>query len=114
MKKFFVSIIIGILVLSGLGASAIQKSQENVEIDFPAQGYTYRGTHTALGEYGTATWCGYCKYAHGALKELYAEGQLDFNYVALVCDKNSVAYSYAVSHFNCICLALGETQLSSE
>lgn len=59
-----------------------------------------RGTHTALGEYGTATWCGYCKYAHGALKELFAEAQLDFNYVSLVCDKNSVADSYATTHFN--------------
>ena len=57
-------------------------------------------THTVLGEYGTATWCGYCKYAHGALKELYAEGDLDFYYVTLVCDMNSIAYSHAVNDYN--------------
>ncbi len=100
MRKILPFLVVGVLVLSGLGASALQTSQENVKVDAAKENSTQRGTHTAFGEYGTATWCGYCRYAHGALKELYAEGQLDFNYVALVCDKNSVAYSYAVSHFN--------------
>jgi len=48
-------------------------------------------THTVFGEFGTATWCGYCKYAHGALIELYGEGQLDFFYVTMVADKNTNA-----------------------
>ncbi|MDH7517014.1 MAG: PKD domain-containing protein [Candidatus Thermoplasmatota archaeon] len=100
MRKIVPILLVGLLVLSGLGAGAFQISQENVKVEITKENSTKRGTHTALGEYGTATWCGYCKYAHGALKELYAEGQLDFNYVSLVCDKNSVAYSYAISHFN--------------
>lgn len=100
MKRIIPMLIIGVVLLSGFGAGALQTSQETTTIDDTNNKPSYRGTHTALGEYGTATWCGYCKYAHGALKELYAEGQLDFNYVSLVCDKNSVASSYATSHFN--------------
>jgi glutaredoxin len=102
MKKVVPLLLVGVLVLSGLGASVVslQPSHESVLIDVDTEHSPLRGTHTAFGEYGTATWCGYCKYAHGALKELYAEGQLDFNYVTLVCDKNSVAYNYAKTHFN--------------
>lgn len=47
-----------------------------------------KATHTVFGEYGTATWCTYCKYAHGALKEIYADGIYDFYYVSLVDDKD--------------------------
>ena len=47
-----------------------------------------RSTHTVLGEYGTATWCGYCRYAHAALKNIYAGGQQDFYYVTFVNDMN--------------------------
>jgi thiol-disulfide isomerase/thioredoxin len=98
MKKILPFMVIGIFVLSGLGASAVnieENDNENVNTDS-----SDRATHTVLGEYGTATWCGYCKYAHGALKELYAEGQLDFYYVSLVCDKNNKAMSRARNGFN--------------
>ena len=95
MKKILPILVMSILVLSGLGAGALQTSQGSVKGN-TAQ----RGTHTALGEFGTATWCPYCRFAHGALMELYAEGQLDFNYVTFVCDKSAVASSYCTSHFN--------------
>ena len=36
------------------------------------QGSEPLATHTPLAEFGTATWCGYCKYAHAALKNVYA------------------------------------------
>jgi len=58
-----------------------------------------RATHRPLAEYGTATWCGFCKYAHGALKQLYAETTHDFFYVSLVTDKCTKASSRA-SQFN--------------
>jgi hypothetical protein len=47
-----------------------------------------KGTHTVLAEYGTATWCGFCKYAHAALKNIWAGGQQDFYYVVFVNDVN--------------------------
>ena len=88
---------VGIFVLSGLGAGASTTIQEEISNETNS---SERATHTVLGEYGTATWCGYCRYAHGALKELYAEGQLDFNYITYVGDKNNVGYSYLISHYN--------------
>jgi thiol-disulfide isomerase/thioredoxin len=98
MRKLSPFVIIGILVLSGLGASAITIEEENNENNNYYN--SERATHTVLAEYGTATWCGFCKYAHGALKELYSEGQLDFYYVTLVCDENSIAYSRAKTDYN--------------
>ncbi|MBU1940707.1 MAG: hypothetical protein KKC68_02930, partial [Candidatus Thermoplasmatota archaeon] len=103
MKNILPYLVIGILVLSGLGASAAVVDQESIMIETTNEtiiASSERGTHTVLGEYGTATWCGYCKYAHGALKALYAEGQLDFYYVSFVSDKNSVAATYLSSTYN--------------
>ena len=98
MKKILPIMVIGILVLSGLGVSAAnieEQSKEEINIES-----SDRATHTVLGEFGTATWCKYCKYAHGALKELYSEGQLDFYYVTLVDDVNSDARARARTDFN--------------
>ena len=85
MKKIIAICILGLLLISSFGlitAPIYAEKTEEGERDV---------THTALGEYATASWCGPCKFAHGALKELYAEGNLDFYYVSLVCDKNTVA-----------------------
>jgi thiol-disulfide isomerase/thioredoxin len=103
MKKILPIVVVGLFLLSVFGANAIQiektdSLKENIILN--DEEISQRGTHTVLGEYGTATWCGYCKYAHGALKELYAEGQLDFYYIIYVCDMNSVASSYCSSHYN--------------
>jgi hypothetical protein len=57
-------------------------------------------THSVLGEYGTATWCGYCKYAHGALKEIFIEDNYPFYYVSYVGDKNTVGYNHMNSYYN--------------
>jgi hypothetical protein len=102
MRKIIPFVVIGILVLSGLGASAINVAKENTNIETTEKiiNENTRSTHTVFGEYGTSTTCGYCKYAHGALKELYAEGQLDFYYVSLVCNQNSIAYARAQNDYN--------------
>ncbi len=100
MKKILPICIIGVLILSGFGAGALNAEKENVNNDTNIVNSSERATHTVLGEYGTATWCGYCRYAHGALKELYAEGQLDFYYITYVCDMNPTGYSYCISHYN--------------
>lgn len=98
MKKKIIYMLVCMLVIStftGIVSSSepqIKYSNEEITIlDF---------THTVFGEDGTATWCGYCKYAHGALKEIYAEGQYPFYYVTLVDDKNSKAASRVRSDYN--------------
>ncbi len=48
-------------------------------------------THTIFAEYATTTWCGYCKYAHAALKNIYASELYPFYYVILVRDVNEHA-----------------------
>jgi len=53
-------------------------------------------THTVLGEEATATWCGYCPTVMQIMDNIYNSGQYDFEYVTLVCDKNS----YALSRYN--------------
>lgn len=98
MKKILPILIIGILVLSGLGASAIDlEKDDNDNNNYFSGG---KASHAPIAEYGTSTTCGFCKYAHGALMELYEEGQLDFYYVTLVCNKNSNAYARARNDFN--------------
>jgi thiol-disulfide isomerase/thioredoxin len=104
VKKSLAILVVGFLVLSGFGAFALDSDKK--ELDSESIVYETLGdgtrdfTHTVFGEYGTATWCGYCKYAHGALKELYAEDQLDFYYVSLVCDKNGVANNRVQNDYN--------------
>jgi glutaredoxin len=87
MKKIIIICIVGILLSTAFGAVAVTNNGQ-IKDD---KNQNSRATHTVFGEYGTATWCGYCKFAHGALKEIYAEGQYDFYYVSLVTDKNAKA-----------------------
>src|SRR4030043_1669627 len=84
MKKILSIIILGLLLTSASGLFFIPSSAEK-------SGSNSFATHTVLGEDGTATWCGYCKYAHGALKEIYKQDWYDFYYVCLVDDKNTHA-----------------------
>jgi hypothetical protein len=90
MKKIIPLVIVGILIISGFGAIATDSEDEK---SFYKTNETNREkgnlfTHTLIGEFGTATWCGYCKYAHGALKNLYAGGWYPMYYVSLVDDVN--------------------------
>jgi len=107
MKKIIATIVVGIFVLSGLGAVAmssddvkpvLETTNNEIEMnDVSPKDYTdtnfdnTRATHTVLGEQCTATWCSWCKYAHGALKALYKGGWHDFYYIGLVDDKNTHA-----------------------
>ena len=88
MKKLISIVILGIFILSGLGAVA--ENNTNMEKNT----ITFSGgdeTHTVFAELGTSTMCGFCKYAHGALKNIYEQGNYDFYYISLVDDKNTVA-----------------------
>lgn len=97
MKKSISIILVGIVVYTTFGAAFIP---DNVYTKEDNQQTTRDFTHTVFGEFGTATWCGYCKYAHAALKEIFAEGQYPFFYVSLVTDKNTVAYQRCINDYN--------------
>ncbi|KYK23693.1 hypothetical protein AYK21_02105 [Thermoplasmatales archaeon SG8-52-2] len=102
MKKILPILVIGIFILSSFGAVAVRNELKLTKFEFNENEQNTegsKGTHNAFGEYGTATWCGYCKYAHGALKELYSEGYSDFYYVSLVDDKNTEA-AWRIDQYN--------------
>ena len=90
MKKIMSIVILGLLLTSASGFIIMQSSAQQ-------SGLNNFGTHIVLGEFGTATWCGFCKYAHGALKEIYKNDWYDFYYVSLVCDKNTHSYYRAIN-----------------
>jgi hypothetical protein len=97
MKKFFIALIIGIFVLSGLGAGAIKS--DGIKPIFETSDYQEQSigslprdyTHTVLVEVGTATWCPACPASNSAWHTIYASGNYDFEYTELVYDKNSKA-----------------------
>jgi hypothetical protein len=66
--------------------SSVNKSSESV-INRSNNNYT----HTILGECGTGVGCTFCKYAHAALKTIYAGGWHPFYYISLVSDRNTHA-----------------------
>ncbi len=97
MKNVIPAVIIGMIVLSGLGASAVQNDtiqptavtavQPSLTNPTPKRDYT----HTVLVEVGTATWCPSCPQSNDAWHSIYGEGTYDFEYTELVYDKNPVA-----------------------
>jgi thiol-disulfide isomerase/thioredoxin len=103
MKKFFLIFIIGILVLSGLGAGAIKSNgikpvfETNYNQEPLNDPLAY--THTVLVEVGTATWCPSCPASNSAWHTIYESGNYDFEYTELVYDKNAKA-SQRFSEFN--------------
>ena len=77
------------IAFSGFNTIAQEEIEEIVDIHETTTTDGSKGTHTVLAEYGTATWCGYCKYAHAAFKNIWAGGNQDFYYVIFVNDVNS-------------------------
>jgi len=57
-------------------------------------------THTVFCEEVTATWCQYCPAAAEGLHTVYESGEYPFYFVALVTDKNDIAYERAISNLN--------------
>lgn len=97
MKNMLPAIVIAMVVLCGLGASALQSQpiqpaaltthQDPYVNPAPKEDYT----HTVLVEVGTATWCPSCPQSNDAWHTIYGGGAYDFEYTELVYDKNPVA-----------------------
>lgn len=99
MKKILPLIIIGMFVISGIGAVAIEstsekndfKTSENENLICNNSPRDY--THTVMVEVGTATWCPSCPQSNTAWHTIYESGDYDFEYTELVYDLNSKASS---------------------
>lgn len=89
MKKIIILALVIILVSSTVvGVSSGPKSTEKTIDNKPVK-LDY--SHKILAEYFTMTTCIPCKYAHSALKALYAGGWHPFYYITYVYDKNDDA-----------------------
>jgi hypothetical protein len=101
MRRILPFVVIGILILSGFGAVAINNDEDKLEYEqieertIGDRGIEY--SHTILGEFGTATWCPYCVYGDEALGNIYTGQWHPFYYIALVCDVNTNAYQRAIN-----------------
>jgi len=95
MKKILPFVVIGILVLGGLGAVALESDKKELNSEILDIEYKSGGsrdyTHTVLVEVGTATWCSSCPASNAAWHSIYGSGNYDFEYIELVDDENSVA-----------------------
>ena len=58
---------------------------------YESEGSPLPATHTVLVEACTASFCSPCAVAAAYMHDIYESGQYDFNYVALVSDKNPYA-----------------------
>ncbi|MFW6121107.1 MAG: hypothetical protein ACOC80_09450, partial [Petrotogales bacterium] len=88
MKEKFIYVIICVLIISTIAGAAASASIKSIE---RANVSTESYSHNILGEYFTYTTCQPCKYAHAALKNLYAGGWHPFYYITMVYDVNKWA-----------------------
>jgi hypothetical protein len=91
MKKIFIGVMLMVLLVVPIaGASDIQ-SINTKDISAKANFSKDDFTHTVFVEACTQTWCPPCATAAVAMNDIYSGGTYDFNYVALVSDKNLYA-----------------------
>jgi hypothetical protein len=97
MKKSLPFMVIGILILSGFGAVAINSDNEKLglkAIEYKTPVREERDfTHNVLVEYGTTRTCPYCPAVSGYLNDLYNSGEYDFYFVTLNTDCETLANS---------------------
>ncbi|MCX6666696.1 MAG: Ig-like domain-containing protein [Euryarchaeota archaeon] len=97
MRKIVPFLVVGILVLSGLGAVALNSdTKQSNGNDQGKEVYT----HTVLVEVGTAQWCGPCASWNTNIYNAYNSGSYDFEYVEMIYSDhnsnilNNLAYSW--------------------
>ncbi len=95
MKKIFPIVIIGIFLLSGFGASALNNSIKETSsktIEFQQEISEDRSyTHNVLVEFGTISTCSHCPAVRGYLNTIFSSDNYDFYYVTLNADKEPLA-----------------------
>jgi glutaredoxin len=95
MNKILPIVIIGIFILSGFGASALNediKDTNSKTIESQAQTIDEKAfTHNVLVEYGTTSSCPHCPAVRFYLDTIFSSGDYDFFYITLNGDKNPLA-----------------------
>jgi len=95
LRRSLSIIIVGILVLSGLGAVA---QQSDVKTQNGNNQGTRTFTHTVFAEFGSTSSCPHCPYAHMALKNIYYGGWYPFYYTSLALGHNTHADARAAEY----------------
>jgi len=88
MRNILPFMVVGILVLSGLGAVATNIENEKKMINNEKIGEPLDYTHTVLVEAGMRTGCPACPATNAAWKSIYAGGNYDFEYCGLIYQQN--------------------------
>jgi hypothetical protein len=88
MKKIIPICIVGILMCTAFGAAALT-NDEQIK-DNEDQG-NRSFTHSVFAEFGTTSTCGYCPYAHMALKNIYYGQWYPFYFISFPTNKNTHA-----------------------
>ena len=103
MKKILPIWVIGVLLLSGFGAVALNSDVKELDfqtIDFENTGGGSRDyTHTVLVEVGTSQSCSACPASNLAWHSIYGGGNYNFEYGEFVT-QNPKASQYMHSHYN--------------
>ena len=95
MRKILPLLVIGILVLGGLGAGALQVDNEKLELKTMESNTPIKEerefTHTVLAEFGTTSSCPHCPPVSSYLFEIQGSGEYDFYFLTLNADKETLA-----------------------
>ena len=87
MKKILSIFIIGILILGGIGAVALNVEKENNSLTINSEkqnGGSRDYTHTVFVEVATGQFCGPCSSWNTNIYNTYSSGQYDFEYVMMI------------------------------
>jgi len=92
MKLKIICIIIFIILVSTYVQAISHSNNSLIEVSTSNPKLSEKiFSHNVCGEFFTLTTCTYCKYAHKALKNIFARNNLPFYYISLVCNKNEHA-----------------------
>jgi len=98
--KAIIAFAVALAFIMPVAAFANNEKPVNDELNNIIDNESLDFTHTIFAEFGTYCTCGYCKYAHAALKKIYASGDYPFYYVTLLRDKVPKAYARLKNDYN--------------
>lgn len=87
MKRILLLLVVGVLVLNGLGAAAlnVEKESNTKPIDIENLGNSPKGyTHKVFVEVASAQFCSHCHYWNINIYNTYSSGDYDFEYVEMI------------------------------